>query len=253
MPEQVPHPDVALAEIKLETEKCTLERERLKLEQERSRPAFFQKNWQAVISVAVSVAAVIVSVGQFYSARSVQRQEYAIKKVETLQRFLPDIASPERRDAALLLLVNSNLMDESEVARLALALKATKVLSDLNTGGYAQAGHYESVLNKEMADLIKGIFSNDASVRRASAAALLSDWSTNPNLVPGLLDYAAANPGNENGIYNTVIVLENLRSDTLKPYREGIINFAVAAKNIGQKTAAETTLLLRKLNIENIP
>lgn len=252
MREQAPDPDVALTAMKLETEKCMLERERLKLEQERTRLPFFQRNWQAVISIVVSIAAAIVSVGQFYSARSVQRQEYAIKKVETLQRFLPDIASPEKRDAALLLLVNSKLLDESEVARLALALKATKVLGDMNTGGFAQAGHYETVLNKEMSDLIKGIFTTDASVRRTSAATLVSDWNTNPNLVPRLLDYAAENPRNENGIYNTVVVLENLSADTLRPYRESITNFAAAAEKIGQKTAAETTVLLRKVNTENI-
>ena len=250
MPEQVPSSDTTLTELKLETERCKLERGRLELEQERAQRPFFQRNWQAIISVAISIAAIVVSIGQFYSSRSVQRQEYAVKRLETLQKFLPDIASPDKRDAALLLLVNSKLMDQNEVANLALSLKATKVLGDLNTAGYAQAGQYQRTLKNNMAELVKGVFSNDASTRRTSTATLISDWSTDPNLVPALLDYAAGNPGNENGIYNTVVLLENLRPATLSPYREGIVSFGAAAKKTGPKTAAETTLLLHKLNTD---
>jgi len=247
-PQQVPPSDSTLTELRLETEKWKLERDRLLLERERSQGSFFQRNWQAVISVAISVAAVCVSFGQFYSSRSVQRQEYAIKRVETLQKFLPDLASSDKRNAALLLLVNSKLMDESDVANLALSFKATKVLGDMSSAGNARAGQLLRTLNDEMAELIKGVYSNDASTRRAAAGALLSDWSNDPNLVPTLLDSAATNPANENGIYNTVVLLESLKPEALSPYRGDIRSFAAGATKIGPKTAAEATTLLRKLN-----
>src|SRR6516164_5236819 len=150
-----------LADIRLETEKCKLERERLELQHARVQPTFLQKNWQAVTSVAVSVAAVAVSVGQYYSSRSVQRQEYAIRRVETFEKLLPDLASPDRRDAALLLLDRSKLMEPDEVASLAATLKATRVLADLSTAGNTQAGQYQRSLNEKLARLVGGVFSDE--------------------------------------------------------------------------------------------
>jgi hypothetical protein len=62
------------------------------------------------------------------------------------------------------------------------------------------------------------LFSEQPSVRVGAYRTLLEELTSDPTKIPELMKYARAHQDNEDGIYNTLVVLSHLNRDLLKPY-----------------------------------
>ena len=95
--------------------------------------------------------------------------------------------------------------------------------------------------------LIKELFDPNPSVRVKAYGGLLPLYRDDPTLIPELLRVADANPRNDNGIYNTLVVLSHMNADSLRPYSKEIRTFAEASKSVGPRVSERASTLLRRL------
>jgi hypothetical protein len=83
--------------------------------------------------------------------------------------------------------------------------------------------------------LVAGIFSADPSVRTSSANEIMVNWYKTSGIVDALLAYASAHMDNANGIFNTVVVLQNMNGRVLKIKQQDILTFlkqVISMKNM---------------------
>jgi hypothetical protein len=109
---------------------------------------------------------------------------------------------------------------------------------------------YQATLDNRRQILIANLFSSDGTVRTANANELMVSWYKSPDIVKPLIDYAKAHKNNANGIFNTVIVLQNMSGQVLKIKKEDILPFldeVIAMKDM-VKTIINATALKNSLN-----
>lgn len=106
----------------------------------------------------------------------------------------------------------------------------------------------ETSLEQRVETLIRKLFSEDSAVRIGAAQDLIQGWRNDPNAAKALVDFASENTRNSNGIYNTMVVLNEFSLDALKTQRQRILSLAGQVKaSSGAKTNARATKLLSKL------
>ena len=88
-----------------------------------------------------------------------------------------------------------------------------------------QAGAYQATLDKKRQLLIANIFSSEQPVRTANANELMVNWYKSADIVKPLLDYARANKNNGDGLFNTLIILQNMSEQVLKITKMDIQSF----------------------------
>jgi len=98
--------------------------------------------------------------------------------------------------------------------------------------------------------LIRALFADNARVRIAAAQNLIEGWGNETSAVRALVDFATQNMDNSNGVYNTVVVLNEFSRATLEAHRQTVLEFLEAAKEIGPKTAARVETLVKRLGGE---
>ncbi len=102
-------------------------------------------------------------------------------------------------------------------------------------------------LEQRVTALIRDLFSADASVRISAAQDLIQGWRNEPNVVQALLEFAMQNKANSNGIYNTVVVLNEFSPRALQAHRQEILKFVELAKGTGAKTQAQAAVLVKRI------
>jgi hypothetical protein len=95
--------------------------------------------------------------------------------------------------------------------------------------------------------LVAQLFGDQKTARMDAYDAIIAQFSTDPNTVSALLDYAAQNPQNANGVYNTVVTLKGLSRVVTKPRKAEINRFCDQAEKIGEKTRSECDALRSSL------
>lgn len=95
--------------------------------------------------------------------------------------------------------------------------------------------------------LMRDLFAPEANVRKAAAQQLVQGWRNDPSAVLAIVNYAKAYPSNENGVFNTVVVLSEFSTFALVANRSLVKSFAELAKNTGPNTAARASTLLSRL------
>jgi hypothetical protein len=76
----------------------------------------------------------------------------------------------------------------------------------------------------------------------------MKNYSNDPALVPELLSYARTRTDNEDGIYNTLVVLSHInRGERLRPYVDEIRQFAQSVESIGPRIKGRVAKLLDRL------
>lgn len=124
--------------------------------------------------------------------------------------------------------------------RLALIVQQTDV--DQNVKNTAT-----SALDARRSTLVQQLFSEDATTRISAAQELTSSWSSDASLVGVLISYARQNRGNNNGVYNTVVVLNNLSTQVLRANKAELEAFSREAEANGDKTIALARQLREKI------
>jgi hypothetical protein len=102
-------------------------------------------------------------------------------------------------------------------------------------------------LQQRVSALIRELFSDDARVRIGAAQDLIQGWRNEPNAVLELVEFATQNKNNSNGVYNTVVVLNEFSLRALQAHKQEVLNFVELAKAKGSKTAAKATELETRL------
>jgi DNA repair exonuclease SbcCD ATPase subunit len=100
-----------------------------------------------------------------------------------------------------------------------------------------------------LSQAISGLFSNDPAARLKAYNVLMDNYSADPALVPELLTYARANMGNQNGIYNTLVVLSHLNKTQLRPHVPEIQSFAREVEPIGPRIKERSDKLVGRLPV----
>ena len=102
-------------------------------------------------------------------------------------------------------------------------------------------------LEQRVSALIRDLFSEDARVRIGAAQDLIQGWRNEPKVVLTLVEFATQNRENSNGIYNTVVVLNEFSLRALEAHKEQVLKFIELAQAKGSKTEARATALAKRL------
>ncbi|QEM08738.1 hypothetical protein [Mucilaginibacter rubeus] len=102
---------------------------------------------------------------------------------------------------------------------------APELLKTAITSDPANTKKYQTALDSTQGKLVAGLFSENASTRTNSANDIMVNWYKTASIVPQLVDYALQNMNNANGIFNTVVVLQNMHGSVLKVNKAKIQDF----------------------------
>lgn len=92
-------------------------------------------------------------------------------------------------------------------------------------------------ITKSSSELIKEIFSVNSAVRIPAYSEFLSQYGGSFDALKELVTYAEKNPGNVNGVYNTLVFLANARYSDMQQVDYKIINnYVDSIKPAGKKT-----------------
>jgi hypothetical protein len=158
--------------------------------------------------------------------------------INTLMKSLTSTNSQERKLAVQAVLIA--LPEDGPT----LARTVEQSDEDKNVQAAARAS-----INQRLDSLMQEMFSADAELRRAAAQQLVQGWRTDPAAVQTIIAYATAHPANENGVYNTVVVLTDFSATALSQNRSQVIAFAEQAKKTGSNTAARAQTLLSRVGV----
>lgn len=95
--------------------------------------------------------------------------------------------------------------------------------------------------------LIRDLFSPDAGLRINAAQELIQGWRNEPSVVFSLIDYASRHTDNSNGVYYTVVVLNEFPPRVLLTHKQEVLNFIALSKATGTKTATKAQALAERL------
>lgn len=98
-------------------------------------------------------------------------------------------------------------------------------------------------LDQRIGTLIRDLYSDSPNERVAAAQDIIQGWREEPDAVKALVDYAAAHPENSNGIYNTIVVLNDFAAPALEKHKQQVLDITSTAKTIGPKTEAKAKIL----------
>jgi hypothetical protein len=98
-------------------------------------------------------------------------------------------------------------------------------------------------LETRVTSLVRQLFSTDARERISAAQDLVQGWRNDPNVVLELITFAMQNKDNANGVYNSVVVLNEFTPRALQAHKAEVLRFVDVAKATGSRTAAVATVL----------
>ncbi len=162
-------------------------------------------------------------------------QTQRLEKFKFITPYLDMMTGPDVKRRSMATLIITTILPDEGPQLLNVAIKSDPA----NTQKYQQA------LDNTQATLIANLFSDNASVRISSANDIMVSWYKTPGIVPPIIDYASKNMGNANGIYNTIIVLQNMHGSVLKLNKDVIRQFlsdVLKLKNM-QKTLKNAAAL----------
>jgi hypothetical protein len=102
-------------------------------------------------------------------------------------------------------------------------------------------------LEQRVDSLIHNLFSEDAQTRIAAAQDLIQGWRNDPGVVQSLIAFASEHKDNPNGVYNTLVVLNEFGIRALEAHRKSVIGFVSQVQAAGPKTGAAAAALTRRL------
>ncbi|MEO8336989.1 MAG: hypothetical protein ABI664_18540, partial [bacterium] len=102
-------------------------------------------------------------------------------------------------------------------------------------------------LETRVTALIRQLFSTDPRERIGAAQDLVTGWRNDASVVLELVTFATQNKDNANGVYNSVVVLNEFTLRALQAQRAEVLGFVDVAKTTGAKTATVASALAGRL------
>jgi len=198
-----------------------------------------------LIPAAIALAGHFIGKGiqnaQIASQNATARENLKIAQaslINTLMKSLTSSNPQERKLAVQAILIA--LPDEGP------AFARTLAQTDEDKSVQASA---ERSIDQRIEELMRDMFGVDPSVRKQAAQQIVSGWRGDRTAVARIVAYATQNIANDNGVYNTLVVLGEFSREALLPNRERITIFADEAKRKGPRTsdiASKLLLLLQQ-------
>ncbi|MCF6404870.1 hypothetical protein L3C95_18365 [Chitinophaga filiformis] len=240
--------------------------EELKLKVRELNKSEYKKisTWTGLVAIFVAVSGVITQ-GVLYEIKSVKAQnelDSALRKkdlanleVRQLSQKRDSLGMEVRRLDSIFARNTRNIekiSDELDNAQLGSNVALKVLREDVNATAIdlrssSPSSRVRTVARKPLNTVIEELFSAKASVRGAAYNDLMTNYAESPQLVPSLLSYASGHKDNQNGIYNTLVVLGHLDYSKVPADVEDIRAFAAQVTDNGPKTADRIEKLLRRL------
>jgi hypothetical protein len=213
--------------------------------------------WTGLVAIFVAVSGIIAQ-GILYQIKSakaenelnslISRKDAASLEIKLLSRtrdslklerakFEKDIE--KMSDVA----TNDSLSAEQKLKAIKEGLNATAI--DLQPSTSGAAG--KPAAPKSLNTAIEELFAPKAAVRGAAYNTLMTYYSTSPELLPSLLKYAGDHQDNQNGIYNTLVILGHLDYSKVPDNTEAVRSFAKQTAGNGPRSAERAEKVLKRL------
>lgn len=220
--------------------------------------------WTGVIAIAVAVTG-IVAQGVLYQIKSANAEknlaeanekvkltnEQASRLIKTRDSLKAEVSSLENDKAAALkdLEKIDDALSKDQTGR---NVNINSIKEDINAAAInlrasTTPGQQRGVPKKPLNTAIEELFSPKASTRGTAYNIIMTYYGGSSDLVPALLDYANTHLDNQNGIYNTLVVLGHLNYDRMSTDVAAIRSFAEKTKDNGPKTADRAQKILERL------
>jgi hypothetical protein len=221
----------------------------------------WRENLQA--SGAILVPLVICALGTAVTLRQV---EYQNSQAERTTKQQEDADSREdQRQRASVIVAQANMVQgfmealaSSDATKRTLAVKAVvyalpdlgaelaKVVEATDSDTGVRAAAKESV-DQGLTTLVSQLSSPDQGTRKSAARSLSTTWRTDPRVVSEISAQLSATP-DENGAYNSVVVLNAMDPAVLRSQRTDVEAVAKRAEQVGPKTADQVERLRERVN-----
>lgn len=101
----------------------------------------------------------------------------------------------------------------------------------------------QNKLDSAQINLVANIFSPVAKIRTTNANEIMVSWYKIDTIIPILIDYASKHLDNGDGVYNSIVVLNNMHGRTLTVHKKQVqdfVNTVMALPNMPKTVAAAT-------------
>jgi len=266
-PGQEINEDTNVANSALDQEEQRLRIEELKLKVETLRKPEYRKigTWTGLVAILVAISG-IVAQGILYQIKSAKAEkeldstlakknatdveirklagirDSLNKKIDTLRGTIAQATIAVEQSSEELSSILKDSKPEGEFKKLQQNINAAAIDLRASNSSYQPA---KSI--KPLMTVIEELFGSKASVRGAAYNQIMEYYSNRPELIPSLLEYAYNHLDNQNGIYNTLVVLGHLDYRNVSRDIQAIRVFAEKTRNNGPKTSERVDKLLQRL------
>jgi hypothetical protein len=168
---------------------------------------------------------------------------------KTMQAYRKTYVKANSSLDTLLVALDSTVLEDPEVRTLLSLRENQPLLTAIGSDrSPVVADAARRIERAPYAALIEQLYSAEPRLRGRAYNELVDRFAGAAGLVESLITYAQTNMDNENGIYNTVVVLSHLRADVTTPHRQQISAFCAQASTIGEKTATRCKVLLSRVD-----
>jgi len=199
----------------------------------------FQSLAAVLIPAAIALAGYLISNGIKQAEIDVAETNAKVSQAELINKFMTSLTSESPVERSL-------AVDAIMIAIPGHGASLARAVAE-NDSSEAVKEAAKSSLNKRLMQLIGNLFSDQAEIRTRAAQDLLQGWSSEPQLVEHLLEYANNHDSNVNGIYNTVVIFNSMDRQPLLEYKEAVLGFLSSAEQIGPKTRQVAEQVRRRL------
>jgi hypothetical protein len=183
----------------------------------------------------------IAAVGWWYSD--------SMKRTETEVAEIRAAADSRIKQAEVIAKFFDPLTDDTNVKRQNFAIDSVMVAAPdygpilvkaverakVTTAQPGEASHERTALDKKRDALVPQLFSNDAKQRLRAYEQLMETWDDDAGLIPVLIEHALANKSNDNGIYNSLVLLGHMERETIQKHKADILEFVAKVEGGGPK------------------
>ncbi|MEH6434044.1 hypothetical protein [Massilia sp. DD77] len=213
--------------------------------------------WDRVTAIATILIPAAIALAGHLIAQGLKEAELASEERRAEQsRALMDANTKIAQGNLINTLMKSLTSDKPHVRRLAvqavlIALPdqgpvLARTIAQSDESNEVQASARQSIAQR-VDTLIRDLFAPQASARVRAAQELVSGWRGDAAAAGAIVQYAR-HPGNENGIFNAIVVLSDFSAEALAPHKPAIRELAEAARKLGSRTEARVQVLLRRLD-----
>lgn len=108
-------------------------------------------------------------------------------------------------------------------------------------------GFAQSSLDERRSQLIRSAFSDQKAIRVSATQELVQGWRSDKNVVPQVLQAASQNAGNQDGVVNALVVLENVDKRNLVENAQQVKEFLDRVERAGPVTQDHVRKVREKL------